>query len=442
MVQRARYVGSAVLALVLLIAGCPGPESLGWKLCGEDKECNDGNPCTKDTCQSQVCHNDADDNLVPLEDDNPCTRGKCEGGVAKHVHDDRLVPPDDGKPCTREKCVNGVATHDPRPQGTPCAPESPLACDANGECPCTDDAQCGMGDECELFKCDQDACVHEFVANGTPVGTQTPFDCNVRQCTGDQAEPKIVPDDTDVDHDTTHCVQHACSGGVSTDNALPVGSTCTMPNSAQGVCNQSQVCVKCTMDANMNALGCPDAATYICDKETNCAPCKNGVQDDPETDVDCGGGTCSGCAKNQKCVLGTDCASQVCLQILGENRCCTAACDGMCQDCSLLNNPGTCQFLPAGTVGGCQLGMACDSIGACVTGLSNGTNCAADTQCVSGFCAAGKCRRPVGGYCTQSSECASNKCDSVSHLCVSCVTNGDCPGTSNCDTTNGGRCTP
>lgn len=41
-------------------------------------------------------------------------------------------------------------------------------------------------------------------------------------------------------------------------------------------------------------------------------PCTDGVQNGAETDVDCGGGTCAGCASGMSCGDGEDCASGFC----------------------------------------------------------------------------------------------------------------------------------
>ncbi len=40
--------------------------------------------------------------------------------------------------------------------------------------------------------------------------------------------------------------------------------------------------------------------------------CDDGVKDQDETDVDCGGVTCPGCAIDQVCVLDGDCISKRC----------------------------------------------------------------------------------------------------------------------------------
>ncbi len=44
-----------------------------------------------------------------------------------------------------------------------------------------------------------------------------------------------------------------------------------------------------------------------------CQPsCNDGIKDGNETDVDCGGGTCSPCAAGKMCVAGSDCVSVAC----------------------------------------------------------------------------------------------------------------------------------
>jgi hypothetical protein len=47
-------------------------------------------------------------------------------------------------------------------------------------------------------------------------------------------------------------------------------------------------------------------------KCTAAATCSNNRKDGTETDVDCGGPDCGGCAANRSCKLNDDCASQVC----------------------------------------------------------------------------------------------------------------------------------
>src|SRR5690606_20158144 len=63
----------------------------------------------------------------------------------------------------------------------------------------------------------------------------------------------------------------------------------------------------CTLDS--------DCASFICDDPTgrcNAAGCGDGVLNGLETDVDCGGGECVGCAVGDTCATGSDCREGVC----------------------------------------------------------------------------------------------------------------------------------
>jgi len=68
------------------------------------------------------------------------------------------------------------------------------------------------------------------------------------------------------------------------------------------VCNKPylQVGKDCCMDANNNK---------ICDNDENCY---NGLKDQDETDVDCGGKKCSSCEINKRCMMPEDCKSTYC----------------------------------------------------------------------------------------------------------------------------------
>jgi len=97
--------------------------------CDSDADCDDGNPCTDDTCDVDTgeCTNVADDNN-PCSDGNDCTDDVCVGGVCVGTNDD-LNTCDDGIACTGDDlCNQGVCA------GTDgCTP--PLICNhATGVC--------------------------------------------------------------------------------------------------------------------------------------------------------------------------------------------------------------------------------------------------------------------------------------------------------------------
>jgi hypothetical protein len=43
-----------------------------------------------------------------------------------------------------------------------------------------------------------------------------------------------------------------------------------------------------------------------------CISCNDGLHNGNETDEDCGGGNCPGCATSQNCVANRDCSSDTC----------------------------------------------------------------------------------------------------------------------------------
>jgi len=57
-----------------------------------------------------------------------------------------------------------------------------------------------------------------------------------------------------------------------------------------------------------------DCLSQDCDATGHCAPsCIDGIDDGTETDVDCGGPTCSPCGVGQHCAANADCATQNCV---------------------------------------------------------------------------------------------------------------------------------
>lgn len=84
------------------------------------------------------------------------------------------------------------------------------------------------------------------------------------------------------------------------------------------------------------------------------------------------------------CTDGRACANGLCV----DGVCCDSPCDGPCQRCGA---NGTCGPVTSGTDDACMGSRACGSDGRCLPTL--GQACAEDTDCVTGFCAAGTCCR-------------------------------------------------
>ena len=104
-------------------------------------------------------------------------------------------------------------------------------------------------------------------------------------------------------------------------NCTPLPSGCTSGNgSCGGPCPPCEDLQPCTSSADCTSGHC-QAATASCFAPSSvsvCIPthCFDGVKDDGETDVDCGGRSCrTACALGKMCSANCDCASGNCNQV-------------------------------------------------------------------------------------------------------------------------------
>lgn len=164
------------------------------------------------------------------------------------------------------------------------------------------------------------------------------------------------------------CEDPTCTAGTCGVTQKAEGTAC-----ATGVCSAAGNCVECIDQAQCTAPA-------ICEMNQCATPeCLNGVLDDGETDVDCGGPTCPKCPVDDLCMVGSDCITNYCD-------------GGICDEC----NPGDC-----------EANSWCDPTGAldtCVPDLMQGQPCVADAQCPGNLC--------VDGFCCNS-ECEAD-CESCS----------------------------
>ena len=120
---------------------------------GPDKDCNDLNGCTDDTCNVTTGECEYVDNADPCSDGDLCTegdicfQGECQPGSPKTCND--------GLFCTDDSCApNGECVHTPRDQPEPC-------CDTNEQCADTD--ECTVNERCVDHAClsDQRDCTDD-----------------------------------------------------------------------------------------------------------------------------------------------------------------------------------------------------------------------------------------------------------------------------------------
>lgn len=229
-------------------------------------------------------------------------------------------------------------------------------------------------------------------------------------------------------------------GGGLPDSAVP---SCT-----DGIQNQDESDVDCggtcgsTCATGEMCFNGSDCAAGTCESQVCVMPatCDDGILNGTEVDVDCGGGTCPSCAPGQDCLAATDCDSGVCQ---GDSTCAEAACDD-----TIANGDESDVDCGGATCSPCVDGQTCGVDGDCASNLCEAGTCSAtcddmiqnadetDVDCGGATCAT--CR--VGGMCVAGSDCYSTVCDTgacTEALCDDTILNGD-----ETDIDCGGSCTP
>jgi hypothetical protein len=132
--------------------------------------------------------------------------------------------------------------------------------------------------------------------------------------------------------------------------------------------------------------------------------CSDGVQNENETGIDCGGPNCDPCESGEDCIDNSDCQSGVCA-------------DGICQ-------PSTCSD---GVQNGNETGIDCG--GPDCDPCTSGEDCLVNSDCQSGVCAGGICQTPTCFDSVQNGNETGVDCGGDCDPCTSgedCIDNSDC----------------
>jgi len=372
-------------------------------------DCDDNDPCTVDSCGWGGCVHDATN---PCDDANPCTTDICEPGTGcLHTPAD-AAPCDDANPCT---------TVDQCRQGT-CVGSVPQDCD-DGD-PCTDDvchpldgcthphntASCEDGNPCT----DREHCAFGFCEGGQPRDCDDGNPCTADAClpatgcyhTADNPCDDANPCTNDTCDPVQGCVYLPSIGGQCNDN-----NPCTMGDHCEGgqcVFTSGQTCDDgnpCTDDLCNAQQGCYH--------EANSAPCEDG---NPCTAGDyCRNRSCVGGGPNP-CDDGDPCTLDSCALPAGCRHTPTNPCDD--------GNPCTEDL--------CQSGVGC---------VYNPTNrpCNDGDACtVNDHCSGGRCVGDTGLACDDGNPCTEDICLSPGGICQNPVRTGACDDANQC--TQGDYC--
>jgi cysteine-rich repeat protein len=374
---------------------------------GVQANCNDGNPCTDDSCQadSGCAHTP---NSLPCQDGDACTVGdKCANAActpgAAAVCDDKNPCTDDGcdpkSGCTHT--ANAAACNDGNDcttgdqcSGGLCLSKATLDCDDKN--PCTDDA-CLPGGGCKhtvnKAPCsDQNACTVNDTCSGGLCVPGISLACNDgNPCTDDVCDQQFG------------CLHEPNTLACDDGNACTVADKCkagTCQSTAAPDCDDGNVC---TTDKCSPVQGCLHTL--------NTAPCDDGnfctLKDQ------CQLGQCVG-AQPAVCNDNNPCTDDSCVP---ESGCIFKTNQAACDDGSACTTGDTCK------AGWCQgTALACNDSNLCTddscdpkSGCAytpNTVPCDDGNACTSGdVCAAGKCAGPGGVSCDDSNLCTDDSCD-------------------------------
>ena len=397
------------------------PDQIPWPpvtAAGQDGgvlNCNDGDPCTVDSCDEHLgcvhtpstgdACNDGD--ACTLND--VCNAGVCEPGPLDCTDNTCTARCDDGNDCTDDGCAAGACTT------------------TNNVVPCDDGDECTTGDSCNGL--------------GACVGGAPPICDDGDPCTADSCDSLLG------------CVEPAGAAGIACDD----GDACTSNDQCDGVgacqgggatdCNDNN---PCTDDFCNSAGGCVNVANTgpcsdgdACTVGDQCAGglCVSGATDDCDDGDICTVDSCDaagGCINTfagGACNDGNPCTDDVCDAVSG---CVSTANTAACDDGDPCTSGDTCQA--EACVGGgptdCSDGNACtdDSCGAggCVHSANAG-NCDDGNECTTiDLCSAGACVGSGSPDCDDLNLCTTDSCNPFS----GCTSD---PNTSACD--DGDACT-
>ncbi|MGZ3426685.1 MAG: hypothetical protein ACXVCV_08560 [Polyangia bacterium] len=179
---------------------------------------------------------------------------------------------------------------------------------------------------------------------------------------------------------------------------------------------------RCPLDGGCAGAG--DCQSNVCNVITNVCvadDCHDGMRDDAESDVDCGGDACPKCSAGKACRTPGDCDNFLCNQT--SQTCVADPCLDGVKDQS--ETDADCGGL---CLAKCKNGQGCNTPADCVVGATCASNKCQVPHCIDGVKANGETDVDCGGAdcspcavgkaCAAGGDCASTFCNVTTHLCV------------------------
>ena len=307
--------------------------------CGSDKgcvstanskTCDDGDVCTgNDTCKDGVCKGESAvaGGKNPCDDGNPCTTDSCTAATGcAHVAttaNGGAPPCDDGNPCTIGDVCSGTACDPGKPKdcsdGNACTTDlcdlasgcTQVAADASA---CEDGDACTIGDACKDGLCV--AAKSKLCDDGDPCTTDS---CDAKTAACSQSPNAGTCDDGDACTENDSCAAGTCKGA-------PLGGGATAN------CDDSNACTVDVCDAATGckhidtAASCDDGDACTKGDQCNAGACKGAPISCDDGEV-CTTDTCdkakgcsqsalangSVCASGNPCQASAACSKGVCV---------------------------------------------------------------------------------------------------------------------------------
>jgi hypothetical protein len=435
--------------------------------CKSVAECDDGEPCTVDGCNTSTgkCSHapvpSCGEPGAPCDALNPCGAGVCDKAANACV--DCLVSAEcgGGKLCQAKKCVAATACK----SDVDCKAQKQVCSKFDGACvDCNVPGDCGPGNTCIDHQCKPAAtCASSKdcqkvcdLKNGFCVDCLSSDDCGKGQfCM--PATHQCVP---------AVCDGNACGAGGSfflcnkDGSGYEAGVSCDDGNpctthkcdakggckqvDSDGKCDDKDACTeddKCTAGMCAGApADCDDmnpCTVDSCLKTTGCqnkaglGPCN----DDDECTLNdlCSGGKCQGTKK--QCQDNNPCTDDACDKALG---CTFDANNAPCDDKNVCTSQDMCKASACqGVAKNCDDGNPCTSDGCdplvgCKYGNSSGP-CDDKNPCTTGdTCSGGKCA-PGTAKCDDKNVCTTDSCKAPAGTCGNELIPGCCLKDAECD---------
>jgi hypothetical protein len=167
---------------------------------------------------------------------------------------------------------------------------------------------CGVGKgclantDCSSNACDAvtSTCASSQCTDQRKDGVETDIDCGGANSCARCALSQGCQLNTDCASNACNVATHLCVSSQCTDqqkDGLETDIDC-----GGGICSKCSLGLKCSLDTDCSSNAC-DAQSLTCVSNQ----CSDHRQDGTETDIDCGGNSCSACLVGQHCLANSDC---------------------------------------------------------------------------------------------------------------------------------------